>query len=494
MMASFTALLTRTLRLDTRAVSTHVRRFCIAGLVLLLLAETSTMSTRMNAAGRALLGELAYTAAACITLFGISLFSSVITEEKEEQTIGLLRMAGLRPLAILLAKSGARVWDVLLVFAAVLPFALLAVTLGGVSTIQVIACAIALAAYLLMLAGIGVLLSVLRPTGQDAAAWLVGVLILTQVVPWLFWSAPWAQAVTAASIWVRLGALLYSATPLSLVSTQLWVSLLVAVCCYALALALFDRFVRDEESQQARPLAARRGPLARLFTSRRPAPGLWAIVSKDLQVQCGGRLMMAIKLVSLLVLIGVCLGIAAHSRNEPLDAVTIGKFVQFICLWWIPLEVAINLSRMFSTEIREQTLSTLLTLPYGAAAIAHAKLLAVAISISPALLVLGIGVALAPRGFTDAVTDAFSTPGGWSAITFVALFWYLSCFMSLVMRRGALAGAVGVMFLYYLIIVIFFARGGGATDTMVFISFITGLLCCAMHCSIANICRSKASH
>ena len=104
-------------------------------------------SSRYGAAGLHLLSTLAFCSAGFITLAGLSLFSSVIAEEKEEQTIGLLRMAGLRPLAILFAKCGARLLDVMLLIGVLVPFALLAVTLGGVSATQVMACIVALGAY-----------------------------------------------------------------------------------------------------------------------------------------------------------------------------------------------------------------------------------------------------------------------------------------------------------------------------------------------------------
>ena len=54
-----------------------------------------------------------------------------MAEEKEEQTLGLLRMTGLSPLSILLGKSTSRLCGALLLLAAQFPFTIFAVTLGG---------------------------------------------------------------------------------------------------------------------------------------------------------------------------------------------------------------------------------------------------------------------------------------------------------------------------------------------------------------------------
>src|SRR6185312_9394696 len=80
---------------------------------------------------------IAYLDATFMTLLGVSFFSTAITEEKEEDTLGLMLMAGISPVGILLGKSGSRLIQALLLVTVQYPFMLLAITLGGVTQYQI---------------------------------------------------------------------------------------------------------------------------------------------------------------------------------------------------------------------------------------------------------------------------------------------------------------------------------------------------------------------
>src|SRR5439155_21710329 len=95
-----------------------------------------------------------------ITLAGVGYFASAITEEKEEMTLGLLRMTSLNPLSILLGKSTSRVFGAVLLLLAQFPFTLLAVSLGGVSVAQVMAVYCTLGAYVFLLSNVALFCSV----------------------------------------------------------------------------------------------------------------------------------------------------------------------------------------------------------------------------------------------------------------------------------------------------------------------------------------------
>ena len=79
-------------------------------------------------------------------------FATAITEEKEEGTLGLLKMAGISRVSILLGKSTSRLITAILLFLVQLPFTLLAITLGGVTLGQIFAAYWALLAYMLLVA------------------------------------------------------------------------------------------------------------------------------------------------------------------------------------------------------------------------------------------------------------------------------------------------------------------------------------------------------
>ena len=67
----------------------------------------------------------------CLTLLGVMYFSVAITEEKEEETLPLLRMTGIRNMTLLIGKSIPRLAVVVLLILIAAPFLMLAVTLGG---------------------------------------------------------------------------------------------------------------------------------------------------------------------------------------------------------------------------------------------------------------------------------------------------------------------------------------------------------------------------
>src|SRR5262249_47455071 len=104
-----------------------------------------------------------------ISLAGISFFATAITEEKEEDTLGLLKMAGIDPVGILLGKSTSRLLGAALLLLVQFPFTLLAITLGGVTLGQVLAAYFSLTAYMVLLANVGLLCSVVFQRGGMAS-------------------------------------------------------------------------------------------------------------------------------------------------------------------------------------------------------------------------------------------------------------------------------------------------------------------------------------
>lgn len=74
-----------------------------------------------------------------IGLAGIGFFSSAITEEKEEGTLGLMQMTGISPLGILFGKLVSRLLQASLLIIIQIPFTLLAITLGGITLPQILA-------------------------------------------------------------------------------------------------------------------------------------------------------------------------------------------------------------------------------------------------------------------------------------------------------------------------------------------------------------------
>ena len=125
------ALMIRGLRFDCRRWQMHALRFLLVAIFLFLLfiSWIEYVVSIGTAPGLGFFSYITYTNFVFITLGGMSFFTSSITEEKEEQTLGLLKMAGVNPLGILMGKLGPRLLNALLLLAIQFPFVQLAVTL-----------------------------------------------------------------------------------------------------------------------------------------------------------------------------------------------------------------------------------------------------------------------------------------------------------------------------------------------------------------------------
>ena len=155
------ALFVRSLREQSRAKFTPLSRGAIALLILLFIALNERSFTSRSAPGQEVLMILVMVNFFTIAIFGLSTFASAITEEKEDDTLGLLQMTKLNPLAILLGKSTARLCEGLLLLAVQVPFTMLCITLGGVSLDQVLRCYAILAAFLFLLCNAALMWSVI---------------------------------------------------------------------------------------------------------------------------------------------------------------------------------------------------------------------------------------------------------------------------------------------------------------------------------------------
>ncbi|MFP6701923.1 MAG: hypothetical protein VB861_09285 [Planctomycetaceae bacterium] len=165
------ALMIRGLRFDCRRWQMHALRFLLVAIFLfaLVISWVEYVVSIGTSPGLSFFSYITYTNFAFITLGGMSFFTSAITEEKEEQTLGLLKMAGVNPLGILLGKLGPRLANALLLLAIQFPFVQLAVTLGGVHHRQIQAVYVTFTGFIFLMAGLGLLASVVARRTRGAA-------------------------------------------------------------------------------------------------------------------------------------------------------------------------------------------------------------------------------------------------------------------------------------------------------------------------------------
>ena len=126
------ALTIRSLRQDNRLLRYHLLRFAVAGLLAFMVLVMWESGLRGESPGRDMLYALAFANLFAVTIVGGLLFAPTITEEKEEQTLGLLRMTRIGPSALLLGKSIPKLVLISLILIIQLPLVFLTRTLGGV--------------------------------------------------------------------------------------------------------------------------------------------------------------------------------------------------------------------------------------------------------------------------------------------------------------------------------------------------------------------------
>ena len=485
------ALFERALRIETRSMVICWARVGLLALILVVLLPIQTMARSgwYGAPGLRFLQELVWVNLVFITVAGLSYFASAITEEKEEMTLGLLRMTNLNPISILLGKSTSRLVGAFLLLLVQVPFVLLAVTLGGVSLHQVAASYATLLAYLFLLCNLALLFSVLfRNTGTAAAIALL-VLFL------FFFGSYWGAAIeeSAASyyridldhgIWPgitkffelwrratpseRLNVIFQTGFAEPVISFQVVSDLVLGVFFFLLAWAFFDVCTREEkDSAPARRWFWRR--TSRQSRIPHGLVGVRAISWKDFNFVSGGRIGLLVKFLVVALLIGVCNFVSYETDSKITLEFEGGAFI-WISLLTTAVWLAVEASRVFKDEVRWKTLSSLMTLPFSVRHLAYRKVIGILVGTLPLLAYFVVGVILVPNQTGDFIGEILSHPESFGmllvAVFQYILFLHLTAFLSLVLKRGALPIAVVVQYLggsFSLgFMSIIFVMGGGA--------------------------------
>lgn len=522
-------MLVRSLRTDARRIGTHLLRGLFVVLIYGALLVAQEGSARVGAPGLGLFNWIIWLNFLAISLAGASFFSSVITEEKEEQTLGLLRMTGIGPLALLLGKSVPRLITAAVLLSLQLPFTLLAVTLGGVTIHQILAAYSTLMAYIVLIASVGLFCSVVCRRSRAASTLTVVFLIVFLIVApatraalaWppnaqpraalgpvggalleaVFFGLGW---IVDASPFQRLRAIGQTGFAQPLVDYQVVSNLVFAAALFGLSWAVFERFNRGEASAgPERGFQFRRaGRLRRTGMMR-----AWGnpIVWKDFYFIAGGRNAVVAKLIVYgLIITGLIVWIAwmDSAWGDPLriEREQVAGVMLVAGMLLLAVELALLSARVFHEEVKWKTLSTLLMLPKSTSAIAWSKVAGCLIGLVPAAtcLLLGtiVGVDLVAEALEDIALDA-----GFPAVLFLLAQYlvmvYLTAFLSLFIGAGALPLAFfAVCFLNGCGISLFAlsVRSSGRPDGMFLILSLIGLsIIAALHVAIGARLRRLAA-
>jgi ABC-type transport system involved in multi-copper enzyme maturation permease subunit len=415
-----------------------------------------------------------------ITVFGLATFASAITEEKEDDTLGLLRMTRLNPLAILLGKSTARLLEGLLLLAVQVPFTMLCITLGGVSLDQVLHCYAILAAFVFLLCNVALLWSVVchrtsRATSMTVLTGVAFYLLPLFLMPLAMTArfsgktpTAWYQIVSQWSIALNPGFdLMRTVTPRGgapFETDSIPPSLIGGAICFGLAWILFAPCCNT--SGEAAPDRRKKTPGTSVRRRRIPRPGLHAIAWKDFHFLAGGWPAVGIRSV---VYVGIC--ILFHGYSSVVSPAAVKMEAVGWILWsfgWVAfsIELALVSARLFGSERKRNTLGSLYTLPRGTAGLVWEKILGALPSFIPSVALFCAGwVTLAQTEHWSGGSASSERTLGIVAffLSQYVFFVVLAMYLSLRMRRAVLATAISLMFGGNMLLSLFgghSARGG----------------------------------
>ena len=430
---------------------------------------------------------------------GVSFFATAITEEKEEQTIGLLLMAGVHPISLLLGKSFPRLVSALLLLSVQFPFTLLAITLGGVTFSQVIAAYSALAVFLFCLSNLGLLCSVVCARSRSAstlvvislAAFFWGTPLLSWAldgmvqVKWiaddslpLMYTKATLDWLSQSSVLNQINMILISGFSESPWGMQFWSNLLAGMVFFSLSCLFFNRFALTEISASpGRGVVSKKKNI--LFSPGRT----WAnaLMWKDFFFVNGGYGMAVIKFICYgIALFTLCSFIGYTSRSYSREEIGLTVFWTMVIV--LLIEISLISARVFHVEVQWKTLVSTAMLPQSMAKIAYSKVAGCLLAVIPACFYLFLGSVLSIFEMIDDLGMILSEPAFWMMCVEVLFFWHLTALLSTFIKWGALPLAfilmwVGNMFFFFMMSLLSIAGGARVAEPLSIVFTLAMFVC-----------------
>ena len=457
------ALFVRSLREQSRAKFTPLSRGAIALLILLFIALNERSFTSRSAPGQEVLMILVMVNFFTIAIFGLSTFASAITEEKEDDTLGLLQMTKLNPLAILLGKSTARLCEGLLLLAVQVPFTMLCITLGGVSLQQVLRCYAILASFLFLLCNAALMWSVICRRTKRATSMTTLTGFVLYVLPMFMISVAFgarSRAQTTATWldsfvqwWIGINPifdLLRSVTPrgaMPFAADSTVPSLVGGVIFFGLAWLLFAPCCNS--GAESAPPRREKIPATSGRRTSRPRPVRSAIAWKDFHFLGGGFRGLLVRFVSYAAIALLLIWWMVAVLHENMRTEGLGITFWIFGLLSFSVEFGVVSARMFASERKRKTLGVLYTLPLGTGRLIREKIFGALPQLIPSVTVALLGLAMmfcGPGNWNLNFSDSFLAGLTLTVSTYV-FFAVLVMYLSLRVRRAPFATGLCLMFL-----------------------------------------------
>ena len=434
------ALFLRTLTMDGRHWVGYALRLLMLGTLAMTLVQfllSSMVSAQSAAPGLEFFSLIASTNLFFISICGVVVFATAITEEKEVGSLGLLMMTGLTPLTTLLSKGTSKLLVGAGLVMAQLPFSILAVTLGGVGQRQVLAAYAAILAYMFFVGNLALFFSVVSSRSAKAMTLTFLILITFNVAVLIYPETRWM------SPGVRMGEIL--ATGFSGPVAGIFEEAMVAtgLLFFMLSLAIFNslsREIGDDTPSVSRTPWSMGGRKFRLF----PVPRTWrdAITWKEFYFSHGGAF--GILGVSLIMVASTATGAYLFSGIGVLSPPELGTIMFVVGCAVLTLQGIQVSSTIFGSEIHGKTYPLLALLPWSKHRLAYSKLLGASIFMLPSLAFAMSGLAVMVASQSVSISESLALTAV-HAIPQCVLYYYLVVYFSFKIRFGAFVVAAFVL-------------------------------------------------
>lgn len=466
MLAQTSAFLTRSIRQESRLLSHHMIRSGMVLMMLYLLGLQVLNSPRMGASGLDLIRNVMNCCYWCLTLLGVTYFSVAITEEKEEETLPLLRMTGIRNITLLIGKSVPRLAVVMLLILIAAPFLMLAVTLGGVVPEQIMASLMGLFCYAFCLSQLGLFASTTARTSSRAVSTTILLWMVLEFGSWLMtlcgilsdewgfgrlkqWFASFAGSLWERTMWHASASYLMFDRGEILWHPQMTFQLLVGFVFFALSLLCFERFNERAISQGAASVVDPKSPLAELRRNMLSPLRSWdaAIAWKSWQFVAGGwfwfwmwMIGLPVASISIILVISILIGAFAPSEAFGVTLMMAGTGGLIVLL-------ARLLGSLLNREIYEQTIVSLLMLPQKSSVLLRQMVTGLLPFVLPPIFCFGLGylwmLMFEPRFFEDTI-DLLLEPWFWATLSWAVFTLSLGTLLSVYLRHGGMMVGMAV--------------------------------------------------
>lgn len=490
------AFLTRSIRQESRLVSHHLMRGALAALILFMVLLQVSTASLFGAAGNRLASDIVDSSYWFLTLVGLLYFSVAITEEKEEDTLPLLRMTGVSNFGLLIGKSVPRLAIVFLFLFVVTPFLILSITMGGVVNEQLAMCILGLLCFAFVLSQIGLLASTVCRTSRRAFSLSLTLWILLEYGCFIlmassygfrayYWTS-FADWLEIASSWLRertlvmsLGDYLMANRGDSIWTPQMTFHLVTGICCFVLSWMLFEVCNGKAIGQGIAPEVPLR--LGQLFRRKKPVASLRAvepaIAWKSWRFILGGWLWLLVRLFGIPLFCIVLVTAVSIAYGESPESGVYAAILMMVGVAVLLVELARSLGRVLNDEVFGQTISSLCMLPRSTDYIVWMLVLGTIPIVIPAVVCFGMGywlLLLTEPYFLQDTLEVMEEPWFWHCFTWVAVTAHLGLLFSTWLRYGGMLIAAAILWVALPVLFVMFvsmlafAMAGAGAGTEIF--------------------------